>query len=216
MIGNVKTKLIIVCDEKTKTYANFLRQLVSANDDSDGNVVGVADGTVDAAVWDESEYLHNAATISSNEHVLFVGVNKTSKSETPTMGARFDRFGMKYGWLGKRGMLQVENRPLNKEEYSEFLEYCLALKEKYHLDGAENESTEGDPGKKCDGSKKANAGAIAALGAAAFMLSPIGAVAGLAALGLSKTFSNKKAKDQQYRVLTIVFYLEGLSEFLEG
>lgn len=37
-------KLIIVCDEKTEQYANYLRQLISTNDDKDGEVVGIADG----------------------------------------------------------------------------------------------------------------------------------------------------------------------------
>ena len=56
MIGKASKKLIIVCDEKTETYANYLRQLISTNDDKDGEVVGVADGTVDAAVWLEKDH----------------------------------------------------------------------------------------------------------------------------------------------------------------
>ena len=33
MLGEKTTKLIIVCDEKTSEYANYLRQLVSMKDD---------------------------------------------------------------------------------------------------------------------------------------------------------------------------------------
>ena len=49
-MGKATKKLIIVCDEKTEQYANYLRQLISTNDDKDGEVVGIADGTVEAAV----------------------------------------------------------------------------------------------------------------------------------------------------------------------
>ena len=117
MFGSTKTKLIIVCDEKTRDYANFLRQLISANDDTEGSVVGVADGSVEAAVWLDKEYLHNSATISSNEHVLFIGDNKVSKSEVSSMIPRFNQFGMKFGWLGKRGMMQVDDKLLNEENF---------------------------------------------------------------------------------------------------
>ena len=74
-----KTKLIIVCDEKTEQYANYLRQLISTNDDKDGEVKGVVDGSVEAAVWLDKEYIANKATISSSEHILFIGDNKVSK-----------------------------------------------------------------------------------------------------------------------------------------
>lgn len=50
MMGKATKKLIIVCDEKTEPYANYLRQLISTNDDKDGEVVGIEDGTVEAAV----------------------------------------------------------------------------------------------------------------------------------------------------------------------
>lgn len=118
-------KLIIVCDEKTEQYANYLRQLISTNDDKDGEVVGIADGTVEAAVWLEKEYLANKAQISSNEHILFIGDNKTSKSESSSMVVKFEKYGMQYGWLGKRAMMKVDNEMLEPESYDEFIEYAL-------------------------------------------------------------------------------------------
>ena len=39
MIEKKITKLIIVCDDKTEKYANYLRQLVSTDDDEEGKVV---------------------------------------------------------------------------------------------------------------------------------------------------------------------------------
>ena len=72
MIGKATQKLIIVCDEKTESYANYLRQLISTNDDKDGQVVGVEDGTVNVAVWLEKDYLANKA-----QHLIINNHNST-------------------------------------------------------------------------------------------------------------------------------------------
>lgn len=65
-------KLIIVCEEKLRQYGDFLSQLVSLNDDKDGKVVGVKDGTVATQVWAEKEYIANSAQISSEQYILFI------------------------------------------------------------------------------------------------------------------------------------------------
>lgn len=62
---NIK-KLIIVCDDNTVGYANYLRQLVSANDDEDDVIVGTKDDAIKVSVWLEQNYLDNMSTISSN------------------------------------------------------------------------------------------------------------------------------------------------------
>ena len=41
---------IIVCDEKSKEYANYLSQLISMEDDTEDTTVGVKDGSVQAQV----------------------------------------------------------------------------------------------------------------------------------------------------------------------
>ena len=115
------TKLIIVCDDKTVGYGNYLRQLVSANDDEDDVIVGTKDGSIKVSVWLEKHYLDNMPTISSSEHVLFIGENQASKNEISSMDVKFDKFGMRYGWLGKRGMMLVSEAISQPE-------ICLTLK----------------------------------------------------------------------------------------
>ena len=44
-------KVIIVCDEKRREFADYLSQLVSLSDDTDDATVGVKDGTVATQVW---------------------------------------------------------------------------------------------------------------------------------------------------------------------
>ena len=240
MLGKQITKLIIVCDDKTKEYANYLRQLISVYDDKDGEIVGVADGTVDAAVWAEEEYKHNSATISSNEHVLFVGENKTSKSEIRSMSIRFKKFGMSYGWLGKRAMMSVDDALLSPTEYKEFIDFCASYKQYFdrnayeekeqktigEIDAPQNKISEVPnedvvlietvPKKK--GTLEALNKAVALVGNK--VLKPIADVVEAGATGANENIKNlamkKKINDQQYRALTVILYLDGLKEFLEG
>lgn len=242
-MGKATKKLIIVCDEKTEQYANYLRQLISTNDDKDGEVVGIADGTVEAAVWLEKEYLANKAQISSNEHILFIGDNKTSKSESSSMVVKFEKYGMQYGWLGKRAMMKVDNEMLEPESYDEFIEYALGYQsdfEKIAMKHAKMKAIEktdepevvdvqtaeevtvevkDENGKKAPKSL-AQVGAFAAaagFGMAAALVPVADASAAMGIIkGINKIQVHKKVKDQQYRALSVILYIEGLQEFLEG
>lgn len=249
MIGKATKKLIIVCDEETEPYANYLRQLISTNDDKDGEVVGIEDGTVEAAVWLEKEYLANKAQISSNEHILFIGDNKTSKSESSSMIVKYDKYGMKYGWLGKRAMMKVDNVMLAPEVYDEFITYCLGYQTEFEKiamrkpvlktllakkDKANEvvpveeevvsvEATEDEPEKekkKLDLGAVREAGKVAAVGLGAAVAGLPGAITEFTAVsignGIEKAQTHKKVKDQQYRALSVILYIDGLQEFLEG
>ena len=247
-MGKATKKLIIVCDEKTEQYANYLRQLISTNDDKDGEVVGIADGTVEVAVWLEKEYLDNRAKVSSNEHILFIGDNKTSKSESSSMVVKFEKFGMQYGWLGKRAMMKVNNEMLEPESYDEFIEYALGYQADFEkiamkrpkskgiekkdesevvaVQAAEETSVEvKEEGKKTPkalgqvGAFAAGVGVAAAagLGAAVALVPVAGASAAMGITkGINKMQVHKKVKDQQYRALSVILYIDGLQEFLEG
>ena len=97
-----KTSLIIVCDDKTKEYASFLQQLISQNDDYDDTIVGVKDGTVSAAIWSTKVYEDNLAELTSNSYVVFIGSSEISKEQGRNVKFSFCKYGMNYGWLGKR------------------------------------------------------------------------------------------------------------------
>ena len=45
-----KKILIIVYNKETEKYANFLRALLTQNDDTKEKIIGVKDGTVDVVV----------------------------------------------------------------------------------------------------------------------------------------------------------------------
>lgn len=212
------TKLIIVCDDKTVGYGNYLRQLVSTNDDEGDVIVGTKDSSIKVSVWLEKHYLDNMSTISSSEHVLFIGENQTSKNEISSMDVKFDKFGMKYGWLGKRGMMLVSEVISQPEMYDEFVEYCRG----YKSDFEKIEFSKSIPEQAFDAVNDAVGGNKAALiagGALLGFLTPGITLATGAVLGVTQflTGTNKeKVMDQQYRGLTAILYMDGLSEFLEG
>lgn len=217
------TKLIIVCDDNTVGYANYLRQLISANDDEEDVIIGTKDGAIKVSVWLEKHYLDNMSTISSNEHVLFIGENQASKNEISSMTVKFDQFGMKYGWLGKRGMMIIAKTIDNPEDYNEFIELCRNYKTEFEF----IEFKKSLPEQALDA-------AVSAMGdipdimlnvgnTLLSFLGPVPAIASDAVNAVAEatkwittTDDQRKITDQQFRALTLILYMDGLSEFLEG
>lgn len=114
--------LIIVCEERFRQYGDFLVQLVSIEDKKNINL-GIKEGTVVAQVWSEKEYISNAAQISSEQYLLFIGNSKLSKSKRFHMINKFSEYGMNYGWLGKQAAIFVD-RVVGVNDYNSFIEYA--------------------------------------------------------------------------------------------
>lgn len=224
MFGNNMKKLIIVCDNKTEEYANLLRQLISSKDDTENEVVDIEDGTVGVVVWLEKEYRDNMATISSNEHILFLGNGEVSKKEfNSSMKMYYDQFGMTYGWLGNRGVLRVTTEIDDEEEYNKFVELYSNFNLDFEAIEFKNfrETVANTVDKKANGlfsKNKFTKAAMTAGGLAAGLAA--GGIVGVAGAGIigSKVVSvnrQKKIKQQQYHTLVVAFYREGLAKFLE-
>lgn len=128
-------KLIIVCEERLHRYGDFLAQLISGMDDKEGRVVGIKDGAAAAHVWTEKEYTANAAQISSEQYLLFVGNSKLIKEKRHHMLQKYSEHGMNYGWLGKQAVLFVDHI-LSFSEYTNF--YKLLSNE--YAEGSQKEA----------------------------------------------------------------------------
>ncbi|MEG0577722.1 MAG: hypothetical protein RR500_07665, partial [Bacilli bacterium] len=113
-------KLIIVCEEKCRIYADYLSQLISLEDDTEDTTVGTKDGEVAAQVWLEKDYLANSSHISSDQYILFIGNDKLIKEKSTHMKVQFSEYGMKYGWLGKQAVLSVD-KVVPADSYSDFI-----------------------------------------------------------------------------------------------
>ena len=128
-------KLIIVCEERLRRYGDFLAQLISGTDDKEGRVVGIKDGAAAAQVWTEKEYTANAAQISSEQYLLFVGNSKLIKEKRHHMLQKYSDHGMNYGWLGKQAVLFVDHIL----SFSEYTNFYKLLSNKY-AEGSQKEA----------------------------------------------------------------------------
>lgn len=202
-------KLIIVCDDKTRQYGDFLSQLISLDDDIEGEIVGVRDGSVSAQVWLEKDFEVNSHLMSSDQFMLFIGNSKLAKDKRLHMQVKFSEYGMEYGWLGKQASLCVTDS-LNMEEYTKFVEYAKNFSSdiKQLVDKKElaeivpvEEDLEANLKAKIKGSLKGMSKAVANASARG-------------ANSLNMLTNNKKIEEQQYSCAVLLFYLNGLSEFL--
>ena len=213
---NVMKKLIIVCEEKCRQYGDYLAQLISLEDDKEDETVGTKDGEVAAQVWLEKDYKANAAQLSSNQYILFIGQDKLIKEKSSHMNMGFAEFGMKYGWLGKQAVLSVE-KVVEADKYENFISYAqnyqqnveqlIKSKDKKALKAgtaAGAAGVAGDVG-------VAKAGVLAVISPVALV--PIAGI-GAGVMAVKKFTLNSKIKEQQYSCAVMKFYLDDLSKFL--
>lgn len=223
-------KLIIVTDEKNKPYANYLIALISAKDDKEGEIVGIADGSVEAVVWSEKNFADNEPTLSSSAHVLFLGDTKLSKSQRGGLSVKFDDFGLKYGWLGKRAVMYVDRVITSVVEYNRFYDYACKYQENF-TKAIERKTVQMKiAGEIVDVDEKEykrlhgkGGGRIPVAAALAAIVAPVATpvVAAVAApvvavQGVANLKERKEVMQQQQSCLAMIFYMEGMKEFLEG
>ena len=206
-------KIIIVCEDKCKPYGNFLAQLISSDDDTTENVIGVRDGEVSASVWTEKQFSDNAIQLSSMQHVLFIGNSKLMKEKRINMNENFNKFGMKYCWLGKQAALYVD-KIVEKEDYDNFLEYAknnnanieskLELKKEVPFKELENKNSK----------NKFEEMLFSAQKVANIVSNKVTNLSIEGFNNFNKLSKNSEIEQQEYNCLITEFYLNGLSEFL--
>lgn len=233
-------KLIIVCEERLRRYGDFLAQLISGTDDKEGRVVGIKDGAAAAQVWTEKEYTANAAQISSEQYLLFVGNSKLIKEKRHHMLQKYSEHGMNYGWLGKQAVLFVDHI-LSFSEYANF--YKLLSNE--YAEGSQKEAVRLLPSKSEENTEPINIveeaeeskedastevlevvqpeakepnkvlAPFVAVGKA-FKKAVDGGVKTINKVSddISAASKSKDIEDQQYTCLILLFYLDALASFL--
>lgn len=232
-------KLIIVCEEKLRIYGDFLAQLISRKDDTEDAIVGIKDGEAAAQVWTEKEYSNNAAQISSEQYILFIGNSKLIKEKRTHMQKKFSDFGMNYGWLGKQATLFVDHI-VSLADYDNFFELASAeftkggqpeiaklLSKKFKTTIALPESAENVieaeqidvPSENPTMHEKRTKKFILPINTAIKKTAEQGvdAVAKAADIfvgNINRATKNKSIEEQEYSCLVLIFYLNGLSEFL--
>lgn len=207
--GNMK-KLIIVCEEKYRQYGDYLAQLISLEDDTEDETVGTKDGEVAAQVWLEKDYKANAAQLSSNQYILFIGQDKLIKEKSSYMNMEFSEFGMKYGWLGKQAVLSVD-KVVEVDKYENFISYAQNYQQNVEQLIKSKDKKTLKAGAAAGAAGVAKAGALAVILPVALV--PIAGI-GAGLMAVKKFTLNSKIKEQQYSCAVMKFYLDDLSKFL--
>ena len=209
-------------------------------DDQEGRVVGIKDGAAAAQVWTEKEYTSNAAQISSEQYLLFVGNSKLIKEKRHHMLQKYSEHGMNYGWLGKQAVLFVDHIL----SFSEYTDFYKLLSNKY-AEGSQKEAVRLLPSKseeiiepiniveeaeECK--EDASTGVLEVVQPEA--KEPNKVLATFVAFGkafkkavdggvktinkvsddISAASKSKDIEDQQYTCLILLFYLDALASFL--
>lgn len=203
-------KLIIVCEEKCRQYGDYLAQLISLEDDKEDETVGTKDGEVAAQVWLEKDYKANAAQLSSNQYILFIGQDKLIKEKSSHMNMVFAEFGMKYGWLGKQAVLSVE-KVVETDKYEDFISYAQNYQQNVEQLIKSKDKKALKAGAAAGAAGAAKAGALAVISPVALV--PITYI-GAGVMAVKKFTLNSKIKEQQYSCAVMKFYLDDLSKFL--
>lgn len=185
-----KNQVIIVCDKKRKPEANFLLQLLSA-DEGKG---------IEGSVWEEKFFLANEPTLSSGANIIFIGNFKSAKENMVHINYRYNEYGIRYGWHGKRAIITVENKLLSQNQRSNLVGVALKLKDDIEIKFGDSTSSNIPNWAKIS---------IAALKSAP-LLSQV--FEGWTLFSIYKDFKNQI--EQQYKIAVLKFFNEGISDFL--
>lgn len=217
----MKKQLIIVANDEYLKYATYLQGLISSTDDEEGRHVGTKDGSVSAVIWDEEHHKANLKSLTSGNPVVFFGDSKYVRKNCSEASNEYFEFGMSYGWLGNHANLRVTKDSLNKNNAHDFYKMAERYGKRFEEELSFLFSTEKDA--EDGNSPDDHALLLAELAFPPALLFDLALNRGKSKFverlssaidkGVDMTKS-LQALDQQYTLLTLVFYLDGLSKFL--
>lgn len=113
MFGTAKTLIVVYKDEM---ILNQLKKLVESKDDTEEQVVGVRDNSINIVAWTEKVWLANKKPGNIQGKILFLGDIKGTDKLLPVIDVEFDKYGIKYGWAGNQGILNVDTKALTERD----------------------------------------------------------------------------------------------------
>lgn len=218
----MKKQLVIVANEKYLKYATYLQGLISSIDDEEDRQVGTEDGVVSAVIWDEEHHKANSKSLASGNSVVFFGDSEYVRKNCSEINTKFSKFGMTYGWLGNHANLRVANDALNEDNAADFYQLAEEYGKRFEKELSFLFSPKRDK-------EIGNDVVDHAIAVVEFAFPPARIVDLVMNKGKSSKLSNRlamaigkgvdktknaEAVDQQYTLLTLVFYMDSLSEFL--
>ena len=196
-----KEAVVIVEAKDCGKYCKQLYTLIGTNDDSEDEIVGPVDGSVEASVFDEKQFA--ATPLSSDQKIIFIGRPKSAKDYLDAIETeatvRMVEHGIRIHVSGKQASIDVVGNGLGSEDYWAFLDYA-----KEH--GQELE----DLLKDLRPQENEQEGRVFA------PLAFVGKAVGGAGASISTALKGGDIRDQQFRFAIKTFYLEYLRAFVEA
>lgn len=100
-----KTLIVVYKDEM---LANQMKKLIETKDDTDGELTGTRDSSINVVTWTEKIWLANKKAGNITSKVLFLGGIKGVDSLIPVVDVKFEKHGVRYGWAGNQAVIYAE------------------------------------------------------------------------------------------------------------
>jgi hypothetical protein len=204
MIGANQTNVVIVYTAEARTHADYLRDLIALQDDIEGVVVGIKDGTVKVTTCVDTKFDEKNNT--SAQKVIYIGDCKRAESTKKHARWKIDVHGLKGGWFGNKAILYIENPLKKKKDYEDFCNYGQVMADRLTEQFKKVENSTGQ--------KIGKALSIASL--IAWIPVPFVGIPGVVNLTTQSVKRKNAIKQQQYDTLVREFYLDYLQSFIEG
>ena len=100
-----KTLIVVYKDEM---LANQMKKLIETKDDTDGEVTGTRDNSINVVTWTEKIWLANKKAGNITSKVLFLGSIKGVDALIPVVDVKFEKHGVRYGWAGNQAVIYAD------------------------------------------------------------------------------------------------------------
>ena len=125
MFDTSKTLIVVYKDE---LLMNQLRKLIETHDDTNDQVIGTKDDSIDIISWSEPVWLDNKKKGTIKGKVLFLDEIKDTDQLVPVLDLKLNECGVYFGWAGNQAILFARpSEIIAREDYDAFLEKLSAL-----------------------------------------------------------------------------------------
>ena len=121
-----KKSLGIVYEKNWEEALNQLRTLIDSKDDTEEEIVGSKDDSIETVQYEASKWLKSESPAKVTSKVLFLGESKATKNWKNVIPLVFSKYGVNIGWKGKHAIIYISK---SFETGMEYLEFSKELKD---------------------------------------------------------------------------------------
>lgn len=125
-MGMFDTKKTLILVYKDELLMNQLKKLIETHDDTNQEVIGTKDDSIDVISWSEKVWLGNKKTGTITGKILFLDEIKGTDKLIPVLDIKLNECGVKFGWAGNQAVLYVKPQELrDRKDYDAFLKKTI-------------------------------------------------------------------------------------------